>query len=114
MAHHTDEELETKEIDTRSFSSSQGQGTNVPYIHKVGVPPKQDLFKEFTRGAKETFLSDDPLRHFKGQSGSRKFILGLQAVFPILEWSQSYNLTKFRGDLVAGLTIASLCIPQVS
>lgn len=112
MAHHTDEELETKEMDSRSFSSSQGQGTNLPYIHKVGVPPKQDLFKEFTRGAKETFLSDDPLRHFKGQSGSRKFILGLQAIFPILEWAQSYNLTKFRGDLIAGLTIASLCIPQ--
>ncbi|KAG9129559.1 hypothetical protein Leryth_023899 [Lithospermum erythrorhizon] len=34
------------------------------------------------------------------------------AVFPILEWGRKYNLTKFRGDLIAGLTIASLCIPQ--
>ncbi|KAI8548232.1 hypothetical protein RHMOL_Rhmol07G0257400 [Rhododendron molle] len=112
MAHHTDEELETKEMDVKSFSSSQRQATSLPYIHKVGVPPKQNLFKEFTTAAKETFLSDDPLRHFKGQSGPRKFILGLQAIFPILEWAQSYNLKKFRGDLIAGLTIASLCIPQ--
>ncbi|XP_058223877.1 sulfate transporter 1.3-like [Rhododendron vialii] len=112
MAHRTDEELETKEMDIKSFSSSQRQATSLPYIHKVGVPPKQNLFKEFTMAAKETFLSDDPLRHFKGQSGPRKFILGLQAIFPILEWAQSYNLTKFRGDLIAGLTIASLCIPQ--
>ncbi|KAG5541691.1 hypothetical protein RHGRI_021500 [Rhododendron griersonianum] len=112
MAHRTDEELETKEMDIKSFSSSQRQATSLPYIHKVGVPPKQKLFKEFTTAAKETFLSDDPLRHFKGQSGPRKFILGLQAIFPILEWAQSYNLKKFRGDLIAGLTIASLCIPQ--
>ncbi|KAE9458936.1 hypothetical protein C3L33_09163, partial [Rhododendron williamsianum] len=99
-------------MDIKSFSSSQRQATSLPYIHKVGVPPKQKLFKEFTTAAKETFLSDDPLRHFKGQSGPRKFILGLQAIFPILEWAQSYNLKKFRGDLIAGLTIASLCIPQ--
>lgn len=112
MAHCTDEDLETKEMDIKSFSSSQRQ--SLPYIHKVGVPPKPNLFKEFTTAAKETFLSDDPLRCFKGQSGSRKFILGLQALFPILEWAQSYNLKKFRGDLIAGLTIASLCIPQVN
>ncbi|GFY96497.1 sulfate transporter 1;3 [Actinidia rufa] len=78
----------------------------------VGVPPKQDLFKEFSTTAKETFFADDPLRNFKDQPKSRKVVLGLQAVFPILEWAQSYNLSKFRGDLIAGLTIASLCIPQ--
>ncbi|KAA8522506.1 hypothetical protein F0562_013133 [Nyssa sinensis] len=36
----------------------------------------------------------------------------VQAIFPIFKWGQSYSLTKFRGDLIAGLTIASLCIPQ--
>lgn len=62
---------------------------------------------------KETFFADDPLRPFKHQPRSRKFILGMQAIFPILEWGRSYNFAKFRGDLIAGLTIASLCIPQV-
>ncbi|KAL7116584.1 hypothetical protein ACP275_03G013300 [Erythranthe tilingii] len=89
---------------------------NLSYSHhppyKVGVPPKQKLWKEFSTTLKETFFSDDPLRTFKDQSGSRKFILGVQAVFPILEWGRSYNLAKFKGDLIAGLTIASLCIPQ--
>ncbi|EXC06697.1 Sulfate transporter 1.3 [Morus notabilis] len=82
------------------------------YMHKVSVPPKQNLLKEFTATVKETFFADDPLRPFKDQSKSRKLILGIQAIFPILEWSRSYSLKKFRGDLIAGLTIASLCIPQ--
>ncbi|GAV59285.1 Sulfate_transp domain-containing protein/STAS domain-containing protein/Sulfate_tra_GLY domain-containing protein [Cephalotus follicularis] len=108
-----DEGLGTKDINIRSLSSSSHcQTQNTPYIHKVGVPPRQKLFKEFTSIVKETFFADDPLRSFKDQSKSRKFVLGIQAIFPILEWGRYYNLTKFRGDIIAGLTIASLCIPQ--
>lgn len=113
MGHSTDEVPHEKGMDIRSMSSSHRQSQNLPYIHKVGVPPKQNLFKEFKTTVKETFFSDDPLRSFKDQSKSRKLILGIQAIFPILEWARHYNLTKFRGDLIAGLTIASLCIPQV-
>ncbi|KAA8538037.1 hypothetical protein F0562_027383 [Nyssa sinensis] len=112
MDNFTDKEVETKEMDIRSLSSSQSRAQNLPYIHKVGVLPKQNLFKEFTATVKETLFADDPLRPFKDQPRSRKFILGMQAIFPILEWGRSYSLTKFRGDLIAGLTIASLCIPQ--
>ncbi|KAL9332685.1 hypothetical protein ACSQ67_002295 [Phaseolus vulgaris] len=36
----------------------------------------------------------------------------LQLAFPILAWGRNYTATKFRKDLLAGLTIASLCIPQ--
>ncbi|XP_058767116.1 sulfate transporter 2.1-like [Vicia villosa] len=36
----------------------------------------------------------------------------LQVVFPILVWGRSYTAAKFRKDFLAGLTIASLCIPQ--
>ncbi|KAL8144358.1 hypothetical protein V2J09_017390 [Rumex salicifolius] len=81
-------------------------------VHKVGVPSKQKLFNEFKTRVKETFFADDPLRHFKDQSVSRKLVLGAQALFPVLEWGRDYNLTKFKGDIISGLTIASLCIPQ--
>lgn len=37
----------------------------------------------------------------------------LQQIFPILVWGRNYKATKFKHDLMAGLTIASLCIPQV-
>ncbi|KAD6119499.1 hypothetical protein E3N88_10770 [Mikania micrantha] len=101
-------------MDTKIFSSSESQSQrhNVPYIHKIGIPPKQDLLKEFKTTVKETLFSDDPLRPFKDQPKSRKLLLGLQAIFPIFDWGRSYNLKKFRGDLISGLTIASLCIPQ--
>lgn len=111
MGRSSVEAIETKEMDYQSLPSPQHQ--QAPYMHKVGVPPKQNLFDEFKTTVKETLFADDPLRSFKDQSRSRKFVLGWQAVFPILDWGRSYNVSKFRGDLIAGLTIASLCIPQV-
>ncbi|CAH9101535.1 unnamed protein product [Cuscuta europaea] len=97
-------------MDIRSLSSSRHE--NTPYIHKVGAPRKENLFKEIKDTVKETLFADDPFRSFKDQSRTRQFILGMQAIFPILDWGRSYTLAKFRGDLIAGLTIASLCIPQ--
>ncbi|RLN39593.1 low affinity sulfate transporter 3-like isoform X1 [Panicum miliaceum] len=36
----------------------------------------------------------------------------LRSLFPILEWLKSYSLKSFRSDAMAGLTLASLSIPQ--
>ncbi|XP_043809377.1 sulfate transporter 1.3 isoform X3 [Manihot esculenta] len=110
--HSTDKVHESKDMDTISLSSSHCQAHDTPHIHKVGIPPKQNLLKEIKATVKETFFADDPLRPFKDQTGSKRFILVMQTIFPILEWGRSYNITKFRGDIIAGLTIASLCIPQ--
>ncbi|CAI8616090.1 unnamed protein product [Vicia faba] len=71
-----------------------------------------NLFKEFQYTVKETFFADDPLRSFKDQTKSRKLVLCIEAIFPIINWGRGYNLKKFRGDIIVGLTIASLCIPQ--
>ncbi|XVF15141.1 hypothetical protein REPUB_Repub09cG0124000 [Reevesia pubescens] len=47
------------------------------------------------------------------QSGCKGELFSmLQATFPILSWCQNYKATKFKHDLMAGLTLASLCIPQ--
>lgn len=113
VVHSTEGDLEAKDMDIRSLSASGRHPQTAQYVHKVGVPPKQNLFKEFKATVKETFFADDPLRSFKDQTKSKMFVLGIQAIFPILEWGRSYNFAKFRGDLIAGLTIASLCIPQV-
>ncbi|KAF8411508.1 hypothetical protein HHK36_004060 [Tetracentron sinense] len=112
MGYPIDDELKVKEMDITSLSSPRHHTEKLSYVHKVGVPPKQNLLTEFTATVKETFFADDPLRPFKNQPRLKKFILFLQAIFPILEWGKDYNLTKFKGDLIAGLTIASLCIPQ--
>ncbi|XP_074316178.1 sulfate transporter 3.1 isoform X2 [Silene latifolia] len=80
--------------------------------NRVSVPPPQPFFKSLQTNLKETFFPDDPLRQFKGQPKSRKFVLGLQYFFPFLEWTPQYSLGFFKSDLIAGITIASLAIPQ--
>lgn len=81
--------------------------------YNVGAPPKKNLLAEFAGTVKETFFSDEPMRRYKDQPRSRKLWLALQHVFPVFEWGSQYTLAKFKGDLIAGLTLASLVIPQV-
>ena len=102
-----------EEIKSNPSSRRHDGDHNLPLMHKVSSPPKQTLFQDIKHNFNETFFSDDPFGKFKDQTKSRKFVLGLQSVFPILEWGRGYNLKSFKGDLIAGLTIASLCIPQV-
>ncbi|KAH1243267.1 putative sulfate transporter 3.3 [Glycine max] len=81
-------------------------------VHQVVPPPHKSTLQKLQGRLKETFFPDDPLRQFKGQPLKRKLILGAQYVFPILQWGPKYNLKLFKSDLVSGLTIASLAIPQ--
>ncbi|KAL3849893.1 hypothetical protein ACJIZ3_011775 [Penstemon smallii] len=79
---------------------------------RVAIPPPQPFVKSLRNTLKETFFPDDPLRQFKNQPPKKKFVLGLQYVFPIFEWGPRYTLDFFKSDLIAGITIASLAIPQ--
>lgn len=81
-------------------------------VHKVVSPPRRSSLQKLKNRLKETFFPDDPLRQFKGQPLKQKFILGAQYVFPILEWGPNYSFNLFKSDIVSGLTIASLAIPQ--
>ncbi|VAH87796.1 unnamed protein product [Triticum turgidum subsp. durum] len=80
--------------------------------YKVRFPPAKGLFTELAEGVKETFFPDDPLREYKDQPRSKKLWFGLVHLFPVLDWARSYTFGMFKGDFIAGLTIASLCIPQ--
>ncbi|XVF71865.1 hypothetical protein PTKIN_Ptkin12aG0073700 [Pterospermum kingtungense] len=80
--------------------------------HRVAIPPPQPFVKSFKNSLKETFFPDDPLRQFKNKTPSRKFILGLGYFLPILEWAPRYSLQFLKADLISGITIASLAIPQ--
>ncbi|KAK1289360.1 Sulfate transporter 1.2 [Acorus calamus] len=111
MGYPVSDEVGTKETGV-SLPSIHIQADEQHSVYKVGVPPRRKLAKEFTETVKETFFSDDPLRPFKDQPRSKKIVLGLRALFPVLDWGRYYNFNKFKGDIIAGLTIASLCIPQ--
>jgi sulfate transporter 3 len=62
---------------------------------------------------KETFLPDDPFRVVRRERGcGRRAAAALRYVFPFMEWAPSYTLGTLKSDLIAGITIASLAIPQ--
>nr|DAD32077.1 TPA_asm: hypothetical protein HUJ06_010928 [Nelumbo nucifera] len=81
-------------------------------VHKVVPPPPKSTFQKLKNRLKETLFPDDPLRQFKGQPLKKKWILGAQYIFPILQWGPNYNLKLLKSDIISGLTIASLAIPQ--
>lgn len=81
-------------------------------IHKVGIPESKSVAHQFSSKVKETFFPDDPFRQFRGQPHGKQWMLGLMYLFPILEWAPKYSLSVFKSDVISGLTIASLAIPQ--
>ncbi|KAH7686572.1 sulfate transporter 3 protein [Dioscorea alata] len=49
---------------------------------------------------------------FRGLPPHRKAFAFLKYFAPILEWGPKYKFTEFKFDLLAGITIASMAIPQ--
>lgn len=80
--------------------------------HSVNLPAAKTCLEKLKQRMSEIFFPDDPLYKFKNQTGFRKFVLGLQYLFPIFQWVTEYDLQLFRSDVISGLTIASLAIPQ--
>ncbi|KAF7004306.1 hypothetical protein CFC21_019531 [Triticum aestivum] len=81
-------------------------------VHKVAAQPAQSTASKMKGKVKETFFPDDPFRSFKGQPLRAQWVMAARYLFPVLEWLPGYSLSLFKSDLVAGLTIASLAIPQ--
>ncbi|CAK9310468.1 unnamed protein product [Citrullus colocynthis] len=81
-------------------------------IHKVCLPPNKTTFQKLKHKLSEVFFPDDPFHRFKNQTWVRKVLLGLQFLFPVFQWGPDYTLALFKSDIVSGLTIASLAIPQ--
>lgn len=92
--------------------SSSMKGEKNRKKHQVEIPAAQPFLKSLKNTVKETLFPDDPLRQFKNQPPLKKLILGLQYFFPIFEWAPRYTLDFFKSDLISGITIASLAIPQ--
>jgi high affinity sulfate transporter 1 len=90
------------------------EGADDPLIHKVGFPPKKTLKEE----ASAIYETLNPLRKYKkkGKHLTQYEKLKLAAFFvaPCLEWITSYKVDYLRGDIVGGLTIAVMAVPQVS
>lgn len=94
------------------MGNADGVFPGTEFARRVPVPPPRPFLDTFRTNLKETFFPDDPLRQFRNEHGPRRVILGLKYFLPILEWAPSYSFGLFKSDLIAGITIASLAIPQ--
>ncbi|KAL3504703.1 hypothetical protein ACH5RR_034544 [Cinchona calisaya] len=80
----------------------------------LNSPDPPDVFHEVFSSIRNTILPHGTKHNSSSpkKSPANKAFSFLQGIFPILEWGRNYKATKFKNDLMAGLTLASLCIPQ--
>ncbi|ESQ41974.1 hypothetical protein EUTSA_v10012949mg [Eutrema salsugineum] len=90
---------------TNSSSSPKGRGVNFSAPRNFAV--------KFRSKCKETFFPDDPFKPISQEpNGLIKTKKTLEYFVPIFEWLPKYNLQKLRYDVLAGITITSLAVPQ--
>eukprot|EP00270_Netrium_digitus_P018874 TRINITY_DN7262_c0_g1_i1.p1 TRINITY_DN7262_c0_g1~~TRINITY_DN7262_c0_g1_i1.p1 ORF type:complete len:645 (+),score=178.94 TRINITY_DN7262_c0_g1_i1:120-2054(+) len=79
-------------------------------------PPKLSISEEARvtlLPVKNLLLEDeDPFRKFRNKSAGGKVWAFITGVFPVLSWLPAYQLEWLVGDIIAGLTISSLAVPQ--
>uniref|UniRef100_A0A6N2LYB0 STAS domain-containing protein n=1 Tax=Salix viminalis TaxID=40686 RepID=A0A6N2LYB0_SALVM len=80
----------------------------------LNAPEPPSLWRELMDSAREAVLPRGKrFPHIKDKDGLFKTVISvLQTMFPIFSWCRHYKATEFKNDLLAGLTLASLCIPQ--
>ncbi|KAI3446974.1 hypothetical protein Pfo_003639 [Paulownia fortunei] len=86
--------------------------TRVEYSRSVNFGPPRSFGTVLHSKLKETFFPDDPFRQLKNEPFGRRSVKTLQYFIPICEWLPKYSFALFKYDLLAGITIASLAIPQ--
>ncbi|XP_021741554.1 probable sulfate transporter 3.5 [Chenopodium quinoa] len=80
--------------------------------HNVNFVQPRGFKEKLKSSLSETFFPDDPFRGFSNDPPKKRLIKGIKYFVPIFEWLPNYNFSLFRYDVLAGLTIASLAIPQ--
>ncbi|XVE70361.1 hypothetical protein DITRI_Ditri10aG0066700 [Diplodiscus trichospermus] len=80
--------------------------------HMVNFSASRRFSTTFKSHCKETFFPDDPFHKFKNDKPWLKTKKTIKYFLPLFEWLPNYNLRLLRYDLLAGITITSLAIPQ--
>ncbi|RWW32009.1 hypothetical protein GW17_00003350 [Ensete ventricosum] len=104
-----------------SMGSSSGDSASVPDYDgsKVSARPETSLlvlnapeppppWQELSGRVRRAVLAAGN----RPSSSTKWFVSALLGLFPILRWGRHYDRKSFRRDLMAGLTLASLGIPQ--
>lgn len=76
-------------------------------------PDPPGFRQELLGSIKNVVCSKKNKKHSSSQPPFAWVVTFLRSVFPILSWARDYKASMFKDDLLSGLTLASLCIPQV-
>uniref|UniRef100_A0A2N9IHJ9 STAS domain-containing protein n=1 Tax=Fagus sylvatica TaxID=28930 RepID=A0A2N9IHJ9_FAGSY len=100
--------IEEKQLDIKDSSQIQ----RAEWVLNSPDPPS--LCQELISSIKETVFPQGK-KHSSASKKKTPWDYGvsfLRGVFPILSWGRNYKAAMFKNDLMAGLTLASLSIPQ--
>ncbi|KAK1441626.1 hypothetical protein QVD17_07670 [Tagetes erecta] len=75
-------------------------------------PDPPGFRQEILGSIKNVVCSQKNKKHGSSQPPFAWAVTFLRSVFPILSWARDYKASMFKDDLLSGLTLASLCIPQ--
>ncbi|KAJ4822497.1 Low affinity sulfate transporter 3 [Turnera subulata] len=94
---------------------NSGRSERAKWVLNSPEPPS--LLHELIGSVKEIVFPHGSSHHSSSSSAKetrapKRAVSFLQGLFPILAWGRSYKVSKFKKDLMAGLTLASLSIPQ--
>ncbi|XP_074578064.1 sulfate transporter 2.1-like [Curcuma longa] len=96
--------------DPAAVAPAAGHGFRAPTLALLlNAPRPPSVWKELSGSLRGAFL---PEGNSTPPSFSKWILSLLHGLFPVLDWGRSYDLSSFKSDLMAGLTLASLGIPQ--
>jgi low affinity sulfate transporter 2 len=79
----------------------------------INTPEPPSMWQELIGYIRTNVLAKKKHKRNKTKNSSSNLVYScLKSAFPILSWGRQYKLNLFKKDLMAGLTLASLCIPQ--
>ncbi|CAI4642484.1 CDN_1a_G0035660.mRNA.1.CDS.1 [Saccharomyces cerevisiae] len=107
-----DKDLESNSVAKHNaVNSSKGvKGSKIDYFNPSDVSLYDNSvsqFEETTVSLKEYY--DHSIRSHLTVKGARSY---LKSVFPIINWLPHYNFSWFTADLIAGITIGCVLVPQ--
>ncbi|QCD92129.1 solute carrier family 26 [Vigna unguiculata] len=98
---------------TDDYNHNHDDNDAEEYHHGVNFSIQRGFKEKLKASLKEALFPDDPFRQFKNEEKPmRRVLKGVQYFIPIFEWLPTYTWRLFCSDLIAGLTISSLAIPQ--
>ncbi|XP_068313316.1 low affinity sulfate transporter 3-like [Pyrus communis] len=93
----------------RQAEDTSGRAERAQWLLSSPDPP--GLWQQLIHGIKSNLLPQGN-RYSKQKTPANRAFSLFRGLFPILSWGRNYKASKFKNDVMAGLTLASLSVPQ--